>query len=393
MATTPAPIGPRQASARWRAKVRLRMTRQTRVAGACTRMSGCRIWCGRFGTAAAGGVAYYAIDNEPDLWSYTHTDVHPVRPGYQDMLDVFLEYATAVKDVDPTAHVLGPTLSGWTAYWYSALDRGSDAYRTHADRRAHGDVPFLAWWLNAVRVHDEAVGRRSLDVLDVHFYPQGAGVFSAADDATTAALRLRSTRALWDPDYVDESWIAEPVMLIPRLQDWINRYYPGTRLAIGEWNWGAETTMNGALAIADVLGIFGREGVDMAAYWTSPPADSPGARAFSMYTNYDGHGRGFGDRALAAVSSAPDYVAAYASVDTATDDVIVIALNKSPDLDLPAVIRLDTPWRGRASIFRLAPGHAEIQGHGDVEIDGSTFGLTLPAYSITLLRIQRASGS
>ena len=89
-------------------------------------------------------------------------------------------------------------------------------------------------------------------------------------------------------------------MLIPRLRDWINRYYPGTRLAIGEWNWGADKTMNGALAIADVLGIFGREGVDMAAYWTSPPADSPGARAFAMYTNYDGQGRGFGDQTLAA---------------------------------------------------------------------------------------------
>ena len=30
-------------------------------------------------------------------------------------------------------------------------------------------------------------------------------------------------------------------------------------LAIGEWNWGAEKTVNGALAIADVLGIFGRD--------------------------------------------------------------------------------------------------------------------------------------
>ena len=218
---------------------------------------------GRFGTAAAGGVAYYAIDNEPDLWSYTHTDVHPVRPGYQDMLDVFLEYATAVKDVDPTAHVLGPTLSGWTAYWYSALDRGSDAYRTHADRRAHGYVPFLAWWLNAVRVHDEAVGRRSLDVLDVHFYPQGAG----CSRPLTTRPRRRSACGRRGRSGTRSTWMSrgspEPAMLIPRLQDWINRYYPGTRLAIGEWNWGAETTMNGALAIADVLRIFGCEkGVD-----------------------------------------------------------------------------------------------------------------------------------
>src|SRR5207302_1739770 len=122
------------------------------------------------------------------------------------------------------------------------------------------------------------------------------------DDATNR-LRLRSTRSLWDPSYVDESWINESVDLIPRMRDWIAQYYPGTRLAINEWNWGADKTMNGAVAIADVLGIYGREGVDMAAYWTSPPPGSPGASAFAMYTNYDGQGHGFGDVAIADTSS------------------------------------------------------------------------------------------
>ena len=48
--------------------------------------------------------------------------------------------------------------------------------------------------------------------------------------------------------------------------------------------------MNGALAIADVLGIYGREGVDAAAYWRNPPVGSPGCFAFKMHGNYDGAG-------------------------------------------------------------------------------------------------------
>ncbi|MCJ7701080.1 MAG: hypothetical protein MUO62_05820 [Anaerolineales bacterium] len=77
----------------------------------------------------------------------------------------------------------------------------------------------------------------------------------------STAHRLRSTRSLWDLDYIDESWINQPVALIPTMKKWIAENYPGTRLGISEWNWGADETMKGALAIADVLGIYGKEEV------------------------------------------------------------------------------------------------------------------------------------
>ena len=51
--------------------------------------------------------------------------------------------------------------------------------------------------------------QRTLDILDIHYYPQASGVTSNKTDAATAALRLRSTRSLWDPTYTDESWIAQ----------------------------------------------------------------------------------------------------------------------------------------------------------------------------------------
>jgi hypothetical protein len=52
------------------------------------------------------------------------------------------------------------------------------------------------------------------------------------------ALRLRLTRGLWDPTYRDESWIREPVALVPRVRSWVTTENPGTKLVIGEYSWG-----------------------------------------------------------------------------------------------------------------------------------------------------------
>src|SRR5207244_10546394 len=78
-----------------------------------------------------------------------------------------------------------------------------------------------------------------------HYYPQG-GEFS--DDVSTAMQlrRNRSTRSLWDPNYVDETWINDVVQLIPRLKSWVSTYYPGTLTGVTEYNWGAEWHINGA---------------------------------------------------------------------------------------------------------------------------------------------------
>jgi hypothetical protein len=332
----------------------------------------------RFGAAV---VPYFAMDNEPDLWSITHTDVHPVRMGYDDMLRTFLTYASAVKAVDPRAQVLGPDVSGWTAYWYAELDRGADNFATHADRRAHGDSPFLPWWLGQVAAHDRASGTRLLDYLDVHYYPQASGLSDTSSQAVQA-LRIRSVRSLWDPHYADESWIGEPVMLIPRLKRWIADTYPGTKLAITEYNWGGERDASGAVALAEVLGIFGREGVDLASYWAYPPPDSPAGAAFRLYRNYDGRGSTFGDLSLPATSTQAA-VAVYAArhSDGAETDLIVV--NQSADQT--ATIRLDLGGRTPAHLdaFILRGGSAQIEPWPV----SPTAAMQLPPLSISLVRL------
>ncbi len=314
----------------------------------------------RFGVGPTG-VPLFAMDNEPDLWSSTHTDVHPARVGYDEMLANFIDYASAVKAQAPKALVLGPGLSGWTALQYSDLDRGSDNFGTHQDQANHGDQAFLPWWLSQVHRHDLASGTRTLDYLDVHFYPQASGVaMSKEADSTTREVRIRSTRSLWDRHYADESWIAAPVLLIPRLRGWIDQQYPGTKLAITEYNWGGEQDASGAIALAEVLGIFGREGVDLATYWTYPPPDSPAGAAFRLYRNYDGKGGTFGDVSL-PVTSTQDGVMAFGSRHSDTGEVDVVLTNESQSDTATVQLRGITSNRYVASRYCVPAGTGRIE--------------------------------
>src|SRR6185295_8000296 len=54
---------------------------------------------------------------------------------------------------------------------------------------------------------------------------------------------------------------------LPRLKDKITANYPGTRLALTEYNYGSGGHISGAIAQADVLGIFGRENIFVATLW------------------------------------------------------------------------------------------------------------------------------
>jgi len=336
----------------------------------------------KYGTAAQGGVRFYNLDNEPMLWPYTHRDVHPELTTYDEIISRTLAYAAAVKAADPGAETLGPAVWGWCAYFYSALDGCAPG----ADHQAHGDTDFLEWYLQQMHAYEQQHGVRLLDYLDVHAYPQADGIFSDdPGDAATQALRLRSTRALWDPSYVDESWIGQPIFLIPRMQAWVDGSYPGTKLALTEYNWGALGYLNGALAQADLLGIFGREGLDLATLWGPPAADQPGAFAFRIYRNYDGAGSRFGETSVSAASTDQDRLAVYAA-QRAGGTLTAVVINKTGAPLTSEVTLSNVPVASAAQVYRYSAAALDaIVRQPDQPLDPAGFTATFPAESITLL--------
>jgi Glycoside hydrolase family 44 len=358
----------------------------------------------KFGRASDGGVAFYNLDNEPMLWNDTHRDVVTGPLGYDGLRDRTYQYAAAVKAADPTARTLGPVAWGWEEYFYSALDKVVSQqclnegktrwWECTQDRKAHGDLPLVAWYLAEMRKYEQQSGVRILDYLDLHYYPESTGLARRpAGDSTLQAKRLRATRSLWDPSYSDESWIDEPIQLIPRMRQWVNQHYPGTKLAITEYNFGALDHINGALAQADVLGTFGREGLDLATLWWYSDAHQPefglshpGAFAFRIYRNYDGAGRGFGDLGVLAASTDSGQLAVYAAQRTTDGALTIVVINKSGQaLTAPLALRNFAP-AGSAQVFRYSGANlGAIVREADQPVAGTGFAATYPPNSITLV--------
>jgi hypothetical protein len=334
-------------------------------------------------------VDIYFLDNEPALWSVVHRDAHPDPLTYDELLQRTLAYGGAVRAADPNARIAGPAAWGWPELFYSAKDSSVGLF-LRPDRRAHGDVPLLPWYLRRLKEEAQRTGTRILDLVDVHFYPQAEGMYGndAKTDPKSAALRIRSTRALWDRSYTDESYINEPIYLLPRLQRWIDDNYPGLGISIGEWNFGAEQHMSGGLATAEALGRFGQNGVAAAYYWTVPKAQSPAFYAFGAFRNFDGKGARFLDYSL--TTSAAEGTSLFASRDADGKHVVAVALNLSPDEATSAEIALlgcGTIASRTAYVYTSASKNG-FSAEPAVQGEGKRVRQKLPPYSITVLDLQ-----
>ncbi|HVU05892.1 MAG TPA: glycoside hydrolase family 44 protein [Polyangiaceae bacterium] len=336
-------------------------------------------------------VRIYMLDNETALWNTTHRDVHPEPLGYDELLQRTLSYGAAVRGADPDALIAGPAAWGWPELFFSAKD-SSAGLDARPDRRAHGDTPLLPWYLSRLREEERRTGVHVLDLVDVHFYPQAEGIYGEDGkvDPKSAALRIRSTRGLWDPEYTDESWVREPIFLLPRLRRWIDENFPGRGIVIGEWNFGAERHMSGGLATAEALGRFGQYGVSAAFYWTFPKAGTPAFQAFRAFRNFDGSGGRFLDYSLPTL--APGNASLFASRDAGGRHMVLVALNLSPEEALTADIELTAcPTIARRTAYVFAEGEkAGFRREPLVTGEVRTLRQTLPPWSMTVLDVELA---
>ena len=362
----------------------------------------------RFGTADQGGVWLWELDNEPTWWHAVHRDIHPLPATFDEMLDRNVRWASAIKASDPSAKVGGATPPGWESYFYSAKDlyagwsTGPDYkyWNNPTDCKAHFDGGvcggFIPWYLSKMRDQEASGGVRLMDYLEIHAYisPDNLPGNYQVNKSVNDALRLTSTRSFWDPSYMpprddmkgmNAKWGVGNPQLIPRMRKWIDDNYPGTLLAITEYNWGAPEHITGALAQADLLGIFGREGVDLATIWGPPGAKQPASFAWRMFLNYDGQGGAFGETSVLAKTANADEISIFAA-ERKDGAVTMLLLNKTPDDRMASLDATNAPagsieaWRySRADLTRI------------VLVDGVTpDAMPLPGYSMTMLVLKPA---
>ena len=337
---------------------------------------------GKFGNASSGGVRFFALDNEPGGWANTHRDIHPVAPTYQEIVQRTTQYARGIKDADPTAWVAGPEDFGWAIYV--------------GDPSKNGGLWNAIYYLQQMRAYEQANGVRILDYFTEHWYPSPAGVIDWSQDAGTPdvqAARLRSTRTFWDSTYREENWIGTwypPVTLIPTFHKWVSENYPGTKIGITEYNWGGQKSVNGALAQADLLGIFGREALDLATLWGPPDRTWPAANAFRIYRNYDGAGSTYGETWTRSTSSDQSKVAIYSSLRAKDGALTIMVVNKSALAQAAHIALTHFAPAGRTGVWQFSSANAGAVVHNaDAWVRPGGVTMSFPASSITLLVVAK----
>ncbi len=262
--------------------------------------------------------------------------IRPRRP-INEMRNTYLAEAGKLKRWDPQAIRLGPVSCCWWFYWNGANNN---------DKGAHAGVDLLPWWLNEIYWQDKVTvpQTRSLDVFDIHAYPDGPDT-SGWTQAQKQALSLRIYRDYWDPTYVSESgainqyWTTflQPNKTIPfrlpRMRAIVNMIYPRTPLSVTEWSaaFAGESDFSTALADADAYGILGRERAYLASRWVTPVPGNPNYLALKLYRNYDGQHNAFLTTSISAASNGdPGLFSSYASLNAAGNTLTAVVLNKDP---------------------------------------------------------------
>ena len=355
----------------------------------------------------------FMLDNEPDLWSATHAEVHPIATTYAEIVRRSLQYGTAIKSVLPDATVWGVVSFGWSGY---VNLRGA------VDAMMYGD--FLNFWLDQMSAAQATAGKSLVDGLDLHWYPEAGDkgpmtstnggapgsdcrvvtdptqnnsmppdCYTQAGLDGTAAAREQAPRSLWDETYVENSYITvglggQAIALIPRVMDKIAQHDPAMKLSFSEWNFGGGSDISGAIATADVLGVFGARGVDMAMLWETWHDEAFTYAAFDAYRNYDGSGAAFGDTSIAASTTDTQNSSVYASIESADPShMVIVAINKALTDKVAKIALSGGTVYATAAVYALtqSTGPSLARGLPLSSVAANAFSYLMPAQSVSVL--------
>jgi len=359
-----------------------------------------------FGAAnTSRGVKGYILDNEPALWPSTHPRIHPAATTCTEVLQKGISLSLAVKNVDSSAEIFGPALYGFSAY---KDFQGASDWNTVSNGKGYSW--FIDYYLDEMKKAEKTYGKRLLNVLDLHWYPEAIGdnriTASGANTATDKAARVQAPRTLWDSKYGysssdpvvgEKSWISQwnpsYLPLLPRLQASINKYYPGTKLSFTEYTYGGEDDITGALAQSDVLGIFGKYGVYLATFWPSRDNTSYVQAAYRMYRNYDGAKSTFGDASTPTSTSDSVSTSIYSSVKTGAKEIHLIVINKNFISSRNANFTVQyTNSVVSGNVWVLDSSSSLVKNAGSItSIHNNSFSYTLPAGSVCHFVLQTSA--
>ncbi|MDR0944270.1 MAG: glycoside hydrolase family 44 protein [Ruminococcus sp.] len=291
---------------------------------------------------ADGGITGYILGSAPEKMKDTFRVIDMPEITAVSLTTKTIEAAKTVKYIDPRAAVLAPGVSNLEGY--INLSNPLD-FETHSDEYSW----YIDYFLDSFKKASDTAGERLLDSLDLQFYTEavtdsGQAVLTSETAAANAA-RIQAPRLFYDSTYSESSKAAVTYKaytpLLPTLQASIRMYYPGTKLSFSEYSFGGGGDVSGGIAVADTLGIFGKNLIYMAGL--SPSNTEYSAKngitpvseydyeyaGLKIYTDYDDAGSSFGSTSVFAASSGMS-ASVYASTGSINDSTLtVLYINKS----------------------------------------------------------------
>lgn len=335
---------------------------------------------------------FVSLDNEPDLWQYTHAEIQSGPPDAGDYIFKTIALASALKDVSPAVQIFGPAHYGFLGMYNWQMASGFNGGYWFTDR-----------YLTELKAASETAGHRLLDVYDFHWYSEasvggvriGSLTSSNLSSAQIQAI-VQSPRSLWDETYRESSWVADalggPIYILGRVQAKVDAIWPGTKIAVSEYGNGGDNHIAGAIAEADNLGIFASRGVYSAAFWPTSGNYPFILAGLQMFRDFDGNLGSFGDISLAATSSDTSLVSTYVSQDSQhTNRYVIVAINRSP-------VAQDVGFNGlaiagQARVYRVQGTSPRPVFVGEVPAKLDEWVVTLPALSVSTIEINVAQAT
>jgi fibronectin type 3 domain-containing protein len=348
---------------------------------------------------------FISLDNEPELWNFTHLEVQGHNPVTSDnYITKTISLTKAIKDQFPNAVIFGPVHYGFQGIynWQGELSATPNGTNWFPDK-----------YLQTLKTASTAYGKPLVDVYDFHWYAEdydanGTRILNLTGTTLTDAqvqLIVQSPRNLWDPTYTDAGnsnpWIFQelggtPINILGRLQSKINAENPGMKIAITEYESGGWNHIAGTIAQADNLGIFGAQGVFAASFWPPNGTYSYALAGFRAFRGLDGANATFGDTSLQSTSSNVQNVVVYASTDSTTPGrVVFVAINRSKSAQVTAIT--GQSLSGTAHLYQMTAASAQTQSSGGTPVQpvpagtmpatGSTLTITLPPLSVTTIDV------
>ena len=261
---------------------------------------------------------YWNMDNEVDVWNGTHDYAMPTQIAASAFMDRYIELAKKAKLLYPGIKLCGPVAtSEWQ--WYKWSNES-----IYINGRYY---PWIEYFIKRLGDEYKATGIKLVDAVDIHNYPwynnngdaaalQGHRIYYDTTYDFPGSNGIKTSTGGWDPSITKQ-------YIFKRINDWLNEHFGanhGITCSVSEWaTMSSSNPSLESVIYASHLGTFANNGVELFSPWTW---------SIGMWETLHLFSKNAKDYSVSSTSSNENTVSAYTTVNSASDSMTVIIVNR-----------------------------------------------------------------